>query len=274
MNEQNLYQQIKIFSGETHGSTDYDKEIIFVRGEEANQFAPLKYLSKKCDDFNSKEQLFKVGFVSDALDLYDQPEFMGWFEHQFNRKLKRSEAKKIVIVYKPDNKSIFDAIELVNKSYEVLRDQHIILNNKNLPVQLGEWYAKCVFGLEQLKSTSQRGFDFLLEGKRVEIKVEWGDASSPKGVKLRKSLCDLSDFCIIMYVARNFRIREICFLDSKFVLRKFGGKGHTIFLKDSDVTQYFFSSSLKHSDKVSNPTALLKYSTPQFAMKISEAFGS
>lgn len=274
MNQEHLYQEIEIFSKETHGSSDYYKEIIFVKGSEENHYAPLKYLCKKCEDISKKEDLLKDGFVCDALDLYDQPSFMTWFEHQFNRKLKRSEAKKITIVYRPDNKSIFDAIELVNKSYEVLRNQHIILNNKNLPVQLGEWYAKCIFGLDQLKSTSQRGFDFLLEGKRVEIKVEWGDATSPKGVKLRKSLADLSDYCIVMYIARNFRIREICFLDSDFVLRKFSGKGHTIFLKDSDVTQYFFSSSMKHSNKVANPTALLRFATPQFAMKISEAFAS
>lgn len=274
MNQTDLYQEIKVFSGETHGSSDYDKETIFVKGEEKAHYAPLKYLCKKIDGLAQKENLLKIGFVSDALDLYDQPEFMEWFEHQFNRKLKRSEAKKIVIIYIPDNKKIFDAIELVNKSYEILRAEHIILNNKNLPVQLGEWYAKCVFGLDQLKSTSQRGFDFLLEGKRVEIKVEWGDASSPKGVKLRKSLADLSDYCIIVYVAKNFRIRDICFLDSNFVVRKFSSKGHTIFLKDSDVDHYFFSKSLKHADKVANPTALLKYSTPQFAMKISEAFAS
>ncbi len=274
MNQEHLYQEIEIFSKETHGSSDYFKETIFVKGSEQNHYAPLKYLCKKCEDIEGRDNLIKDGFVCDALDLYDQPEFIKWYEHQFARKLKRSEAKKIMIIYRPDNKSIFDAIEQVNKSYEILRDQHIILNNKNLPVQLGEWYAKCIFGLEQKKSTSQRGFDFLLEGKRVEIKVEWGDASSPKGVKVRKSLADLSDYTIIMYIARNFRIREICFLDSDFILRKFGGKGHTIFLKDSDVTQYFFSSSMKHSNKVANSSALLRFATPQLAMKISEAFAS
>lgn len=272
MNLENLYEEVEVFSKETHGSTDYFKETAFVRGKGENDFAPLKYLCKKISELDDKFSLLKKGFVSDALDLYDQPAFSDWYEHQFGRKLKRSEAKKITIIYLPDNKRIFDAIELVNKSYDILRTEHIILNNKNLPVQLGEWYAKAIFGLDQLKSTSQRGFDFLLEGKRVEIKVEWGDASSPKGVKLRKSLADLSDYCIIMYIAKNFRIREICFLDSDFVTRKFGGKGHTIFLKDSDVTQYFFSSSLKHSNKVANPTALLKYSTPTFAMKLTEAF--
>ncbi|MAF77176.1 MAG: hypothetical protein CME60_03380 [Halobacteriovoraceae bacterium] len=272
MNLESLNKTIEDFSKETHGSTDYFKELIFVRGQQPDQFAPLKFLCKKHESLGTKESLFKVGYVCDAFDLYDQPAFEKWYEHQFSQKLKRTQAKEVTILYMPDNKRIFDAIELVNQSYDVLRNEHIILNNKNLPIQLGEWYAKCVFGLDQVKSTSQRGFDFLLHGKRAEIKVEWGDRSSPKGVKLRKSLADLSDYCIIMYVARNFRIREICFLDSDFVLRKFGGKGHTIFLKDSDVDQYFFSRSQKHLDKVANPSALLKYSTPTFAMKLSESF--
>ena len=269
---ESLNKEIEDFSKETHGSTDYFKELIFVRGSQADQYAPLKFLCKKQESLKTKEDLFKVGYVCDAFDLYDQPEFSVWFEHKFSQKLKRVQSKEITILYMPDNRRIFDAIELVNQSYDVLRKEHIILNNKNLPIQLGEWYAKCIFGLDQIKSTSQRGFDFLLDGKRAEIKVEWGDHSSPKGVKLRKSLADLSDYSIIMYVARNFRIREICFLDSDFVLRKFGGKGHTIFLKDSDVNQYFFSRSQKHLEKVANPSALLKYSTPTFAMKLSESF--
>ncbi len=272
MNLEKIYREVETFSKETHGSSDYYKEEIFVRGEGEQQFAPLKFLVKKIEDLGDEKGLYKEDFVCDSYDLYDQDDFINWYEHQFARKLKRTYAKKINILYRPDNKSIFDSIELVNKCYKVLRDQHIIMNNKNLPVQLGEWYAKAIFGLRQVKSTSQRGFDFFLEGRRVEIRVEWGDKSSPKGVKIRKSLVELSDACIIMYIARNFTIREICFLDSDFIVRKFSGKGHTIFLKDSDVNQYFFSSSSKHLDKVVNSTPLMKYSTPQFAIKLSESF--
>jgi hypothetical protein len=272
MNLQDLYQEIEVFSEGKHGSSDYYKESLFVRGNKENSYAPLKYLSKKDEKIKDKQSLYKEGFVCDSLDLYDQQDFLDWYEIIFGRKLKRSIAKTINIIYLPDNKSIFDAIELVNKSYEVLRSQHIIMNNKNLPVQLGEWYAKAIFGLEQSKSASQRGFDFYIDGKRVEIKVEWGDKSSQKGVKVRKSLVDLSEYCIIIYIARNFMIREICFLDSNFIIRKFSGKGHTIFLKDSDVNQYFFSASEKHTGKVANSSALLKYSTPQLAMKIAESF--
>jgi hypothetical protein len=170
---------------------------------------------------------------------------------------------------------ILDQIGLVNKSYEILAAEQILLNGKNLPTQLGEWYAKCIFGLKQVKSTSQRGFDFVMgEGKRVEIQVEWSDASSPKGVKIKKTLVDLSDYCIIIYVAKNFMIREVCFLDSEYISRKFSNKGHTIFLKDSDVSSYFFSKSSKHFDKIINPITFLKYASPNLAMKLSEKLSS
>ncbi|MEX0797950.1 MAG: hypothetical protein WD025_00805, partial [Bacteriovoracaceae bacterium] len=134
-----------------------------------------------------------------------------------------------------------------------------------------EWYAKSIFGLQQRKSASQRGFDFYMEGdKKTEVQVHWQDITSPKGVKLKKSLVEMSDYVVIMYIAKNFMIRDILLLDSSFVIRKFGGKGHTLFLKDQDVSGYFFSKSDKHYSKIVNKTALLKFATPKFAMKIDE----
>ena len=77
-------------------------------------------------------------------------------------------------------------------------------------------------------------------------------------------------FCIIIYIAKNFTIRDILFLDSEFILRKFDTKGHTIFLKDQDVASYFFSRSDKHFDKVVNKMALLKFATPALAIKLED----
>jgi len=153
-----------------------------------------------------------------------------------------------------------------------LRNKNIILNGKNLPTQIGEWYARCIFGLIQKKSASQRGFDFKQDGYQVEVKVHCGDTSSPKGVKIKRSLLQLSRYLVLIYLSNNFMIREVCFLDSDFVLRKFSTKGHTIFLKDQDLKDYFFSKSSKHDDKVKNPTALLKFSKPTFALKIADRF--
>jgi hypothetical protein len=73
-----------------------------------------------------------------------------------------------------------------------------------------------------------------------------------------------------MYISKNFTIRDILFLDSEFILRKFDTKGHTIFLKDQDVSGYFFSKSDKHFDKVVNRNALLRFASPTLAMKLED----
>lgn len=259
---------VDTFNQSTHGSSDYYKDEIYVM-KEKGLYAPISFMRKKVEGFDESTLLSK-GFIYDSLDLVGDKEFTDWYEKQFSRKLKRTQAKQIMIIHLPDNKRIFDAIETVNKVYDILRDEHIIFNGKKLPVQLGEWYAKCIFGLMQQKSTSQRGFDFYVGDKRMEVVVHWGDQTSPKGVKVRKSLCDLSSSVIIIYLARNFMIRDICLLDSDFVLRKFAGKGHTLFLKDSEISTYFFSKSTKHKDKVTNKNALLKYALPKLAMNLTE----
>ena len=242
-----LNEEIKLFSSTTHGSSDYDKDEYFVMSESRMEFAPLKYIQKRVPEYKDINSLLKIGFVYDSFELSNNENFQTWYEKQFSKKLLRRDARKISIVYVPNNKLILDQIGLVNRSYEILAHEQILLNNKNLPTQLGEWYAKCIFGLKQVKSTSQRGFDFVMgDGKRVEIQVEWSDLSSPKGVKIKKTLVDLSDYSVIIYVAKNFMIREVCFLDSEYVSRKFSSKSHTIFLKDTDVSAYFFSKSSKH----------------------------
>lgn len=271
MTIEKLNEEIKLFSSSTHGSSDYDKDEYFVMSENRLEFAPLKYLQKRLPEYKDINSLLKIGFVYDSLELSNNENFGQWYEKQFSKKLPRRDARKISIVYVPNNKLILDQIGMVHKCYDVLSHEQILLNGKNLPTQLGEWYAKCIFGLKQLKSTSQRGFDFVMgDGKRVEVQVEWSDVSSPKGVKIKKTLVDLSDYCVIIYVAKNFMIREVCFLDSEYVSRKFSSKGHTIFLKDSDVSAYFFSKSSKHFDKIINPITFLKYASPNLAMKLSE----
>jgi hypothetical protein len=102
------------------------------------------------------------------------------------------------------------------------------------------------------------------------VKIHWQDMTSPKGVKLKRSLIEMSDYTVVMYVSKNFTIRDILLLDSDFVIRKFAGKGHTIFLKDSDIMTYFFSRSSKHYDKIVNNKALMQFSSADLAVKIDD----
>lgn len=271
----NLIEEVaKEFSSQSHGSSDFWKDTMFVRGEKDDQFVPLSYLQKKHPDrVKSLEQLQGEGYVYSSLDFLELKSFENWYQKLFNKKLTLRTKKAIGIIHLPDTKKIFEAVEIVNQVYQIMKDYKVLVNGKNLPIQLGEWYAKSIFGLKQIKSSSQRGFDFFMEdGKKVEVKIHWQDVTSPKGVKLKKSLVEMSDYTIIMYVAKNFMIRDILLLDSDFVMRKFAGKGHTVFLKDGDVAGYFFSKSDKHFDRIVNKKALLQFASPNLAMKLDEKF--
>lgn len=266
-----VFELAQKFSGSTHGSSDYDKDSIYVRGSSDREFVPYSYLQKELPEIESINQLKSEGFVYSSYDFLEINEFDQWYQNQFNKRLSSKIMKNIGILHLPDQKAIFDTVEVVHQTFQILKDHKVLMNGKNLPIQLGEWYSKIIFGLHQIKSSSQRGFDFRTEkGSIVEVKVHWHDLTSPKGVKIKKSLAELSDYCIIMYVAKNFTIRDILFLDSEFILRKFDTKGHTIFLKDQDVAGYFFSKSDKHFDKVVNKTALLKFASPTLAMKLED----
>ncbi len=271
MLKQKVYELAQKFSGSTHGSSDYDKDSIFVRGSSDREYVPYTFLQKELPEIDGIYKLKSEGFVFSSYDFLEINEFDQWYQNQFNKRLSSKVMKNLGILHLPDQKSIFDTVEIVHQTFQILKDHKVLMNGKNLPIQLGEWYSKIIFGLHQIKSSSQRGFDFKTEeGKVVEVKVHWHDSTSPKGVKIKKSLAELSDYCIIMYVAKNFTIRDILFLDSEFILRKFDSKGHTIFLKDQDVAGYFFSKSDKHFDKVVNKTALLKFASPTLAMKLED----
>ena len=271
MLKEKVYELAQKFSGSTHGSSDYDKDSIFVRGSTDKEYVPYSYLQKELPQIDGIYKLKSEGFVFSSYDFLEINDFDQWYQTQFNKRLSSKVMKNLGILHLPDQKSIFDTVEVVHQTFQILKDHKVLMNGKNLPIQLGEWYSKIIFGLHQIKSSSQRGFDFKTEeGKVVEVKVHWHDSTSPKGVKIKKSLAELSDYCIIMYVAKNFTIRDILFLDSEFILRKFDNKGHTIFLKDQDVAGYFFSKSDKHFDKVVNKKALLKFASPTLAMRLED----
>lgn len=269
---ESVLELIQEFCKEPHGSTNYGKDEVYIQGSSLNDFVPLSFLKKKIEGLESEDDLLDLGFIYSSYNIDENPKFGNWYKGQFAKVMPSALRKKATVLYIPEHGNILDSIKIVHDVYKNLRDHNILINGKNLPIQIGEWYAKSIFGLKQVRSTSQRGFDFLIGNKRVEVKVHWNDKSSPKGAKIRKSLVRLSDYIVVMYVAKDFTIRDICFLDSDFVERKFDGKGHTIFLKDPDLSQYFFSNSSKHFDKIKNKTTLMKFSNPIFAVRLEGRF--
>ena len=81
MNLEVLNREIEDFNKETHGSTDYDKDEIYVMGESPSVFTPLKYLIKKIEGLSSARDLLKLGLVHDTYDLFEYDHFPKWFEN-------------------------------------------------------------------------------------------------------------------------------------------------------------------------------------------------
>lgn len=266
--KEKIFEVATSFSKGSHGSSDYDQDEIYVMGEKNTDYVPLSFLQKSLKDVIDYKELQKFGFCYSSFDFLDDNSFSDWYEKQFSKKVKIRMGKSMGIMHYTDLSYIHKAVEEANKVYDVMRASHIVVNSKNLPIQLGEWYIKNIFGLKQIKSASQRGFDFKLDQSSVEVKVHWADVSSPKGVKVKKSLLELSQVCILVYLAKNLHIRDICYLDSDYILRKLSDKGHTVFLKDQDIAPYFFSKSDKHFNKVVNKHLLMQFATSQFAMKL------
>ena len=266
--KEKLQKYIQDYNTKKHGNSDHFKQHQYVVSE--GDYAPLSVFFK--NENMNLDDVLNLGYAHSSIEVFPNESFEKWYKGQYSKDISPSLRKKIAVYYPPKQLEIFNAVEKISECYKVFRDHDVLINRKKLPVQLGEWYAKIIFGLEQNKSTSQRGFDFYLDGKRIEVQVSWGDKSNIKGIKFRKSLVEMSEYCILVFLSDNLMVRDICFLDSEFVLRKFGSKGHFIFLKEMEIRQYNFSQSNKQQDKVKNIPAMLRFAGPVFAMRASEIF--
>lgn len=267
--KEDVFAIAKDFSATSHGSSSYDAELYFVMGESENDFVPLSFLIKKITSLTTMRDLQIAGFSFSSASFLELESFSEWYKKQFGKRFTQKHYSQMGILHYPKEEKILSIVEKVSRCYDDLKTEHVINNGKNLPVQLAEWYAKLIFGLKQIKSTSQRGFDFFSDdGKKIEVMVDWNDRTSPKGTKLKKTLVEISDCCIIIYINSSFLIRDILYLDSEFIMRKFSDKGHTIFLKDSAVYEYFFSASNKHHDKIVSRNTLLTFATQAFKNKL------
>lgn len=263
---------IELFSESNHGSSNYGEDSYFVETtlNKREVFIPFSFLKKKSNKIQSINDLLTNSYTFSFENISDNPNFVKWYEKSFAKKINTKRNKESKILYVPKYKEILDSLDAINRGYNVLREQQVLINNKKLAVQLGEWYSKMIFGLNQEKSTSQRGFDFYLDDNKVEVKVNWSERALPKGIKIKKSLVELSNFTVFIFVNSSFLIRDICLLDSDYIIRKFSSKGHTIFLKEIEISNYMFSKSNKHFDKIKNKDVMLRYASPNF----SEKFGA
>ena len=89
MENEELFKVVKEFSSQTHGSTDYHLEELFIQGRHEDEFAPFKAICKKIEWLEKKEQLLKEGFIIDSIDLFGEEQFAAWYEKTIFQKISK-----------------------------------------------------------------------------------------------------------------------------------------------------------------------------------------
>ena len=97
MSLNDINKEIEEFNKTTHGSTDYYKDELFIKGDGPSNFAPLSFISKNLNTKIDRQTLAKLGHVFDSFTFYPLTTFKTWFEKQFSRKLQVKISKNIVI---------------------------------------------------------------------------------------------------------------------------------------------------------------------------------
>ena len=228
----------------------------------SSRYAPFRALS--CTDWC---ELLKIGYVCESHCLERFTDFQNWFEERY-----QCPVKGVYLLTIPQDTKVHNAAAMLMKAHQMLMGDCIVFNTKDIPVQIAEWYAKSIFGLVQCSSHCQRGFRFYRRDIAVEVKVAWGEETSVRGVKIEKRALARSEYCIIIYLADSFMIQDICIMDAKFILKKWENKGEFVFLREEQISKYFFSRSSLHKKAVQNVSRLLQFSTPTFAKRMAEVF--
>jgi hypothetical protein len=81
-----VFELAQKFSEATHGSSDYDKDQIYVRGNSDREYIPLTFLQKEMPELEEISKLKAEGFVFSSYDFLELNEFDQWYQAQFNKR--------------------------------------------------------------------------------------------------------------------------------------------------------------------------------------------
>ena len=81
------------FSNSSHGSSEYFKDEVFIRGKNDEEFVPISFAIKKEPSIKNINSLQESGYVFSSLNYLELSSFDKWFQKSFNKKLS---AKKLI----------------------------------------------------------------------------------------------------------------------------------------------------------------------------------
>jgi hypothetical protein len=128
--KEKVFELAREFSGQTHGATDYDKDMIFVMGANDQEFVPWSFVQKNDASFDSISLLKSEGFVYSGYEFLELASFDQLYQKQFQKKLSGKSVKSLGILHMPDQKAIFDTVEVVYQTHKILKDHKVLVNGQ------------------------------------------------------------------------------------------------------------------------------------------------
>ena len=95
-----------------------------------------------------------------------------------------------------------------------------VIRSERLVGELGEWFAEAVFGGQRAKSTSEKGFDILNQGRKVQVKNHAkGDGNNARWTEFKYQRGEFDDFIIIV-MSKELLLKEVYKIPENIVFER------------------------------------------------------
>ena len=106
------------------------------------------------------------------------------------------------------------AINKIVEGKKSLRELDVI-RSERLVGEIGEWLAESIFGGERAKSSSQKGYDLVIKGKKYQIKTHAkGDKNNARWTQFKYSKGEF-DFFILIVMSKEIYLKEVYLIDEE-----------------------------------------------------------
>lgn len=111
------------------------------------------------------------------------------------------------------------AINKIVEGKKSLRELDVI-RSERLVGEIGEWLAESIFGGERAKSSSQKGYDLIIDSKKYQIKTHAkGDKNNARWTQFKYNKGEF-DFFIIIVMSKEFYLKEVYRIDEEILFSR------------------------------------------------------
>ena len=95
-----------------------------------------------------------------------------------------------------------------------------VIRSERMVGEIGEWLAESIFGGERVKSTSQKGYDLIGDGRRVQVKTHAkGDENNARWTEFKYEPGQFDEFVIIV-MSKELRLKEVYRIPEEIVFER------------------------------------------------------